>query len=74
MTIRCGCPDEGDDIVFGPAHQCARPRTLNDYSVLLYGPCPRDPDCRFPDGHGGPHEPRERPYERVLSDGDGDLG
>ena len=25
MTIRCGCPDEGDDIVFGPVHQCAEP-------------------------------------------------
>jgi hypothetical protein len=22
MTIRCGCPDESDDLVFGSAHRC----------------------------------------------------
>ena len=30
---------------------------LNSYSVRLYGPCPTDPDCRLPDGHGGDHDP-----------------
>jgi hypothetical protein len=22
MSLRCGCPDQGDDIVFGPKHHC----------------------------------------------------
>jgi hypothetical protein len=39
----------------------SEPKTLNDYSVALYGPCWRDPDCRLPDGHGGVCEPREEP-------------
>jgi hypothetical protein len=42
------------------------PKTMNDYSVLLYGPCGLDPECRFPDGHGGDHEPREE--ERPTDD------
>jgi hypothetical protein len=25
MSIRCGCPDEADDIVFGPSHRCSKP-------------------------------------------------
>lgn len=33
--------------------------SLRDYAVRLYGPCPTDPACRLPDGHGGDHEPAD---------------
>lgn len=23
MSLRCGCPDEADETVFGPLHQCS---------------------------------------------------
>jgi len=23
MSLRCGCPDEADEIVFGPSHRCS---------------------------------------------------
>lgn len=23
MTLRCGCPNDADDIVFGPDHKCS---------------------------------------------------
>jgi hypothetical protein len=46
-----------------------RAATLNDYSVRLYGPCGLDPDCRFPDGHGGGHEPdQERALRNHIAD------
>jgi hypothetical protein len=26
VSIRCGCLDEADDIVFGPSHRCSKPQ------------------------------------------------
>lgn len=26
MSLRCGCPAEGDEIVFGPVHECTAPK------------------------------------------------
>lgn len=28
MSLRCGCPSEGDDIVFGQVHECAKDPSL----------------------------------------------
>jgi hypothetical protein len=54
MTLRCGCYDQADDIVFGERHQCTSKPAMLAESVQS--------------------EVEERPYERTLSDGDGDLG
>jgi hypothetical protein len=29
MSLRCGCSAEGDDIVFGPVHECSKDPDLN---------------------------------------------
>ena len=29
MSIRCGCPDQADDIVFGPKHRCNLPAEVD---------------------------------------------
>ena len=29
MSLRCGCPDQADDIVFGPKHQCNLPAEID---------------------------------------------
>lgn len=67
MSLRCGCPAEGDEIVFGPVHECSvKPRPPADLPRFV-------PSWRFvvPEASEG-----ERPYERVLSDDcePGDLG
>lgn len=80
MTLRCGCYDQGDDIVFGPRHQCTAKPALTTPAEL-----PRlIPSWRFvvPETSEGVAadnlqqqlDELERPYERTLSDGDGDLG
>jgi len=54
MSIRCGCKDEGDDIVFGKIHWCTE-----DASV-------RGRHAHF--GDATRVVPAERPYEYVLSE------
>jgi len=59
MTLRCGCYDQADDLVFGPLHQCTSKPALTEPAAL-----PRFvPSWRFvvPETSEG-----ERPYERVL--------
>jgi hypothetical protein len=61
VTLRCGCYDQADDIVFGPRHQCTSKPALVDeskHAANLQAELDR----------------LERPYELTLSDGDGDLG
>lgn len=38
MTIRCGCRDEADEIVFGPDHQCSRERVVDQEGRVLGAP------------------------------------
>jgi len=90
MTIRCGCPDEGDAIVFGSLHQC------RGSASTLRGELERlereDPEVaaasaaldqvaghilgRLPSSVVAAIYDLERPYEQVLSDDcePGDLG
>jgi hypothetical protein len=66
MTIRCGCDAEGDEIVFGPAHQC----TLPERTAMPGDRLPPLPSCAYPpDAEPIPCD-LERPYERVLTDED----
>ena len=63
MSLRCGCPDQADDIVFGESHRCtATPKPELDPPRLV-------PSWVFV-------VPAERPYETTLSDDcePGDLG
>ena len=82
MTIRCGCPDEGDDIVFGPAHQCSRPtRSLQADLERLERENPAVAEAaagleraadhilgRLPSSMVAAIYDLERPYERVLDE------
>lgn len=63
MALRCGCPNDGDETVFGPLHRCkVIPQTPADLPRFI-------PSWRFV-------VPPERPYEETLSDDvePGDLG
>jgi hypothetical protein len=63
MSLRCGCAAEGDEIVFGPAHECTvNPKTPADLPRFV-------PSSWFV-------VPNERRYEETLSDDaePGDLG
>lgn len=61
MSLRCGCPDEGDDIVFGPKHNCsADPKPPLD-------PPPLIPSWVFT-------VPAEQPWETTLGPDDLDPG
>lgn len=51
MALRCGCPNDGDETVFGPAHECVE------------APAPM-PQWRWFHRSG---DPEPRPYEQVLS-------
>ncbi len=78
MTIRCGCPDDEnahvdggfrDSIVFGACNTCRTARSLGDPpSGGLRGSLLAGTPASTTDGSA------ERPYEKVLSDVDGDLG
>lgn len=79
MTLRCGCLNEGDETVFGPIHGCEMPPR----TAVPGEPLPEVPLCSYAPGavalpaqyNGDPDDWTEiHPYERVLSDGDGDLG
>jgi len=59
MAIRCGCDAEGDEIVFGPVHQCSLPECTCAVPQPLYGHFV----CAL---HG--IDPRERPYETTLDE------
>lgn len=68
MAIRCGCPNEADDVVFGPVHEC---------SVTVFA-APRASRWVFAvsqeDFTLSPPEPRymetldERPFEITLDE------
>jgi hypothetical protein len=34
MTLRCGCYDQADDLVFGPLHQCTSKPALTEPADL----------------------------------------
>lgn len=53
MSTRCGCADEGDDIVFGPVHWCTADASVRGRHADPFSPVPVIP---------------ERLYERVLSE------
>jgi hypothetical protein len=55
MSLRCGCYDEADDIVFGPNHQCTTQPALSTRKPLP----PLVPSWVFV-------VPAERPYETTL--------
>lgn len=44
MTRRCGCLNEGDEIIFGPVHQCELP----ERTALLGDRLPPIPACAYP--------------------------
>lgn len=46
MALRCGCPDEADDIVFGSVHNCAV-----DPSLAVSRPVPWWKPKPVPEGH-----------------------
>jgi hypothetical protein len=58
MTLRCGCPNEGDEIVFGPKHQCGEPVKPLDPPRLI-------PSWVFTVPTEDPAEPR---YMETLDD------
>jgi hypothetical protein len=63
MALRCGCPDEADETVFGPMHRCSvDPKPPTDLPRFV-------PSSWFV-------VPPEQPWETTLSDDTepGDLG
>jgi hypothetical protein len=54
MSLRCGCAAEGDEIVFGPAHECSKDPGLKR---------PRGPWANHIHTALG-----DRPYEHVLDE------
>jgi hypothetical protein len=80
MSVRCGCSDQGDEMVFGPCRACdPEPETprrsrLVDLPRLIPSwvfVAPPEPPCPVVHVELG-----ERPWETVLSDDTepGDLG
>jgi hypothetical protein len=68
MSLRCGCEDEGDDIVFGPVHWCTedpqvRGRHGEPFSHVVEA-LRRAQSMTGQDFVLAP----ERPYEYVLSE------
>jgi hypothetical protein len=63
MSLRCGCKDEGDEIVFGPVHQCSKP----EVRVECPG-CGQDGTGLESHRLGCFRLPPERPYERMLDE------
>lgn len=61
MSLRCGCPAEGDEIVFGPVHECTA-----DPSLKVERPTPW--------WQPRPYEPPEPLYHHVLGPDDLDPG
>lgn len=76
MMRRCGCPAQADEIVFGTAHECTgSPRCECGFpfgakSCPIHGLTPSRDVVNIQ----AELDRLERPYERTLSDGDGDLG
>lgn len=77
MTIRCGCPDQADDLVFGPDHQCGpktEPESTVDLIGALVGALIRAREARQQDFTLSPPESRymetldERPFEITLDE------
>lgn len=63
MSLRCGCAAEGDETVFGPAHECSLPeRTAMPGDAL-----PPLPSCAYP-------ADAEPLYRHVLDSADLDPG
>ena len=82
MSLRCGCYDQADDIVFGPLHQCTTypalsirkawsspSRVLPEQTAMPGDRLPPLPEYVYPPD-------ATRLYEHVLSDDSepGDLG
>lgn len=77
MSLRCGCANEGDEIVFGPQHECnasSRPPAIRrsvDPTEALVGALNR---YEWPHVRTAVREfadrlvPREQPYEHVLDE------
>jgi hypothetical protein len=67
MTIRCGCPNDGDETVFGPNHRCEvdpkPPADLPRFVPSSWFVVPRQ------DAPVTPPDPRydENPIHRLLS-------
>lgn len=80
MTLRCGCYDQADDIVSGPNHQCtSKPALTTPVETPKLVPSswfvvPETSEGVAADNLQQQLDELERPYERTLSDGDGDLG
>jgi hypothetical protein len=69
VAARCGCKDEGDDIVFGPVHECTVDPSVRVERVGFVTPviaalqqarALRQSDFAL--------SPTERPYEYVLDE------
>jgi len=59
MSLRCGCPNDGDDIVFGPNHRCAP-------GIRVISCTPPPVEGVAADNLQHELDRLERPYERVL--------
>lgn len=47
MSTRCGCVDEGDDIVFGPVHWCTTDASVRGRHADPFSPVPVIPERRY---------------------------
>lgn len=67
MSLRCGCPDDGDEVVFDQCRKCSpQPQGEVDLVGAFFGAIQRARELRQSDFTLSPQEPRERPWEYVL--------
>lgn len=60
MALRCGCPAEGDETVFGPIHECAVDPDLHYFRDGIPVRAPRIPPSWMS------MVPYSRPWETTL--------